>query len=351
MAEYLLESFQKELSQIKEYIKHIHEVNKLGSVEALDDDVFKSFKKHFISFDTDKKLFEYKAIIISLYGLLEKYIEIWVKEYLSELSELISYSNLPENIRNSHFELSMKLITMVVEGRWVKYNHLNKEEVLKKLSNCLEKPSMYSFNTEAFTMQSGNLTHKRIEEIFKTLDIQISKKLIKNTQLNLLIGISDDRITHTEGNILYAKINDLVERRNDIAHGVEIIDNLLGLSEIEPYIEFFEKYCMAIFSILEEKNIENSTFEKYQEINQKCVLLNKSIIVFAMENYEIRIKDWIIIETSANRFYKKQIQSLGKDNRNDYTELQIAQQTDIAIKIDNGEQLPINGNCKFYIKK
>ena len=353
MEKYLLEDFQNELSQIKEYIKHIKKVNDLVDIEVPDEPVFQEFKTHFLSFRNDKKLFEYKSIIISLYGLLEKYIELWAQAYLSSLSSLVSYGNLSESLKNKHFELSMKLINVVIEGRQVKYSKLNKEDVVKKLNNCIENHSSYDFNVEAFTMQSGNLTHRRIEDIFNSIDISISKELIKNTELVTLIGLGDSQIQNTESNVLFGKINELVDRRNTIAHGA-IIDNLLGLSELEPYIEFLEKYCVAIFCLLAEKDIENQTIEKYREVSCQGVFTDKTVVGISAENSKIKIGDWIIIKTAEQgneHFYKKAIKSLGKDSKNDYSELDIKEKTNVAIGIDNQEQLPITTQCTLYIEK
>jgi len=351
MKKYLLEDFKREISQIKDYIKHIQQVNDLVEIEVPSAAIFQKFKNHFISFKTDKKVFEYKAIIISLYGLLEKYIELWIKDYLDELSRLISYDKLPEIIRKSHFEFSLKLINIVIQGRLDKYSHLKKEDILKKLNNCIENSLNYGLNVDAFTIQSGNLKHNRIEEIFKSIDIIIGEKLIKNAELNMLIGVSQDRIKNLESSVLFGKINELVERRNTIAHGATI-DDLLGLSELNPYIDFLEKYCIAIFDVLEEKIIENQTIQKYEKINLVDVY-NKSIIAFSIENYEIKIGDWVIIkiaEQNNERFYKKEIKSVGKEGRNDYVELKIKEKTNVAIGIDNQESLPITKSCTFYLE-
>lgn len=317
------ESFQAELSQIKDYIKHIKQVNDLMSVDIIQNSsVFQIFRTHFILFQTDKKIFEYKAIIISLYGLFEKYIELWVKEYLECLSRVFDYNKLSDNIKNKHFELSMKLIGIVVDGRYAKYSSLKKEDILYKLNKCITNNQLYDFNLDAFTMQSGNLTHSRIEEIFKTIDIIISKELIKNIELVILTELSVDQIQNKESSVIFAKVNELVERRNAIAHGA-IIDNLLGLSELERYIEFLEKYCFAIFGVLDEMDIRNHTIEKYQQVSCKGVFSGKEIIGVSIENYTIKTGDWIIIETvekGNKHFYKKEIKSLGKSSQNDYSE-------------------------------
>lgn len=326
----------------------------MAAIIVPDESVFQDFKTHFLSFRNDKKLFEYKAVVISLYGLLEKYIEQWLQEYLTRLSSFVAYENLSDSFKNKHFDLSMKLISIVNEGRHSKYNHLKKEDVLKKLNTCIENAQSFDFNVEAFTMQTGNLTHTRIEEIFKAVDISIGKELLKNSELIALIGIRPDQnqISNTEANVLFGKINELVERRNTIAHGAKI-DDLLELSALAPYIEFLEKYCIAIFRVLEESDTKNHTIQKYQKINPIKVY-EKKIIAFSIENYEIKTDDWIIIKTAEKgneHFYKMKIISLGKDGKNDYSELKIEEKIDIAVGIENTDQLPITLKCTFYVEK
>ncbi|MDM8551317.1 hypothetical protein QUF72_14630, partial [Desulfobacterales bacterium HSG2] len=86
-----LENFKKEVNQIRKYIKHIQYVNDVESYTVLETDneqikvIVNSLKQHYRDFGIDKKVFEYKATIISLYGLLEKFVELWIKEYLDAL--------------------------------------------------------------------------------------------------------------------------------------------------------------------------------------------------------------------------------------------------------------------------
>ena len=96
-----LESFKKELNKIEEYLKHIEYVNNVTAYSILESGnegeqinrLLNTLKEHDRSFNRDKRIFEYKASIISLYGLLEKYVEIWIKEYLNSLSEVVPKYN------------------------------------------------------------------------------------------------------------------------------------------------------------------------------------------------------------------------------------------------------------------
>jgi len=338
---------EREVGQIRHYITYLKYVDDLVKIPVSRNTPreLRRLKIHHETKYSDRKVFEYKAIIISLYGLLERYIEIWIKDYLDAIANLVSYNELDEKIRESHFELSTKLISMLIEDKWGKYDFLSKEGVLKNLHNCTENQPNYKLNAEAFTIQSGNLKHNRITLIFDNLNIKLNEKLIKNEALNQITGIDKKRIKNTNKDILYAKINDIVDRRNDIAHGTEI-DNLLGSSELISYIDFLEKYCQAIFDVLMQEYLRLESKHKFQQVEVVHKVLQRSIVAFEIEQYAINQGDMLIVETADGSFYKKEILELQKDNEK-YLTLSITSKEDIAVRV----KPPINENCTFYIQK
>lgn len=342
-------NFKKEVTQIRQYIQHIKYVDNVVkhtiTARGVDALHLHRLQIHARKHDRSKKEIEYKAIIISLYGLLERYIEIWVEEYLNTISMLAPYNLLYEKIRTSHFELSMKLIAKIIEGKWDKYELLSKEEVLKNLHNCLENQPNYKLNAEAFTIQSGNLKHNRIALIFDNLNIKLNDKLIKNEALNQITGIDKKGIKNANKDVLYSKINDIVDRRNIIAHGAEV-DNLLNNSELIPYIDFLEKYCQAVFEVLMWEYLRLESIHKFQQIEVVHKVWKRSIIGFEIEQYIISEDDMLIVETADGRFYKKPILGLEKDNI-PYPSLSITDKINIAVRVEP----PINKKCKFYIKR
>ncbi|MEP6580252.1 MAE_28990/MAE_18760 family HEPN-like nuclease, partial [Microcoleus vaginatus GB2-A3] len=180
-----LERFQTEVNQIREYLKHIQYVNTVVGHAVLEEEnqeikaLLNTLKEHDRSFRTAKRVFEYKAAIISLYGLLEQYVETWIKEYLDSLSRLVpEYNQIDKKIRNNHFELSLQLINILITRENVKYQHLTKEEVLRKLNHCLCTLTDYEINTEAFVLSCGNLKHNKIVDLFKLLNVDLNSELI-----------------------------------------------------------------------------------------------------------------------------------------------------------------------------
>ncbi|MCC3474274.1 MULTISPECIES: MAE_28990/MAE_18760 family HEPN-like nuclease [unclassified Microcoleus] len=334
-----LERFKAEVNQIREYLKHIQYVNDVVGYAILEEDnqeikaLLNTLKEHDRSFRTDKRVFEYKAAIISLYGLLEQYVETWIKEYLDSLSRLVpEYNQIDEKIRNNHFELSLKLIDILISREVAKYQHLTKEEVLRKLNNCMFTPINYQINTEAFVLSSGNLKHNKIVDLFKLLNVDLNSELIKSESLNKEIGLQSNQISNTEKDILYNKINDLVERRNQIAHGSETLD-ILGISGLEPYIKFLEVYCQTIFETLLEKFIKQESIHSFQKIEKIVNIFSSKILAFEIENYTLKVGDMVIVETAEGRFSKKPILEIQLDSIT-YQELTISEKTNISVRVE-----------------
>jgi hypothetical protein len=351
-----LERFKKELNQIREYLKHIQYVNDVAAYHVQDNDneqiknLLNTLSSHDRGFRTDRRIFEYKASIISLYGLIEKYVEIWIKEYLDFLSSVIpEYTQIHEKIRENHFELSLKLINTITTRESAKYQRLTKEEVLNKLNNCIVNPSKYQINADAFVLLSGNLKHNKIVELFNKLNLDLNDELLKNEELKNEIGLTPERISRIEKDILYKKINDLVERRNEIAHGSEKSteeDNLLQISELEPYIQFLEKYCQAIFQTLFEQVIKQESIYRFKKIENVIKIFGNKILAFEIENYTIKVGDMLIVETKEGQFYKKPILTIQLKNES-YQELTVLEKTNIAISVEP----KIKDNQTFYIVK
>jgi len=169
MLDIFLKNFEDDIASIREYIEHIHLINNIAENNRQSSEgSLKAFNNHLSSFGSSKKIFEYKSIIVSLYGILERHINIWIREHIDRLPKLIlNYDHLPEKLQKNHFDFSIKLISLIAENRFAKYESLKKEDILFKLNDCLKNTDSYSFNSEAFMPSSGNLKHSKIVEAFR----------------------------------------------------------------------------------------------------------------------------------------------------------------------------------------
>ena len=343
-----LDDFLLDIKNIREYLKHIELIDKVAiKNKDQDEESIKLFTEHFKQFHIEKKIFEYKAIIISLYGILERYIELWIKDHLNNLPKLVpTYNQLPKNLKESNFNLSIKLILIINENRHAKFDHLKKENILTNLNSCTNETSNFEINSDAFVISSGNLKHRKIIELFKPLDIDLKQMLQKNPEFSDYLSKKFGKnISNLDAGIVYGRIDDLVTRRNDISHG-STIDELLNISAFEEYIEFLEKYATAIFHILVKKELEYASIHLYHKIENVINIFRGEILAFELENYKIRLGEDIIICTSNNNFYKQKILEIQVD-KNSYNELEVKNKTKVAVNLGSS----ITKNQTFYMKK
>jgi len=323
-----LENFKKDINNIEEYIKHIEFVNEIEE-NNIEDESIKQFLKHFDAFKREKKRFEHRAVIISLYGILENHINLWVKEHINNIPLILKDDSLlSPKIKDFHFKLSIDLITTILKQKNnPKYEDMDKDKILKKLNS-----DDFELNSEAFISSSGNLTHQKIVELFAPLEIN-KKKINKN------LVIKKRQST----------IDTLILLRNEISHGTNIAETLIDFS---VYINSLKDYGEALFYILQEKEDEYQiAYEiKYEffKIEKVHNIINNSILLFELKNNSIKIGDVIIIESSNGDLYKKEILSIEIDEvKIDKVETE----NRIDVGVDLTSDFNIKRNQNFYIKK
>jgi len=342
-----IEIFIDDINNIRMYIKYIELVNKIEiNNRVSDDELLIKFREHLHTYGVSKKLFEYKAITISLYGILEKHIGLWISEYIEQLPKIVlNYNDLTEKFRKDHFNLSVKLISLICENKYSKYENIKKEDVLARLNSCIDNPHSYELNGDAFYLHSGNLKHSKIVEAFNYLDIKLTARLkvVGRRTEGFLCGSGEN--VSNRGDELFKMIDDLVVRRNEIAHG-ENIDNILNISEFGDYVDFLEGYGKSIFQTLVEKNNEYEANHLYKKIdNVKGIHQAGSILCFEVENNEINKGDYIIMQIQDGSFFKKEILEIQKDNKN-FDSLSITSSENVGVNLGGG----LASSHTFFIK-
>lgn len=306
---------ENDLKELRSHLKFI---------ENLKVDILPANENYEYSKSSAKRKFDYSSAIISLYGLIENYIEKFCFEY-SEIIEnkIPSYEFLDSKFTDNHFDLSIELIKKVSEKKHLKYANISKEKLVRNLNDCLTIKQPYKLNREAFTINNGNLKHSKICETIGYLNIKLNDKLKQTKSFN----------TQTEN--AFNKVDDLVQRRNEIAHGN--VQQILDTTEIVPYVDFIEKYLVSIGEIL--KN-EIEQLEFLYKKKHKCILLNDTKVfngnIVGIPNgkeLNFTIGDKIIIEKSNNTMTAGEIVNL-KD----------FEDNSVTIKLNHN----IRPNYKFY---
>lgn len=332
---------KKNLREIGDYIVGIEAYNRLISYNIKKKKLSDSEKaildfKNYNS-NLNKKLFDYKTIIISLYGALEYFIEGLIKEYLDYLCQVVKeYKDLPQKIQDNHFELSADLIKNLKLQKY--QNILSKESIIINLNSCING-SNYKLNTEAYTYHSSNFRHDSINDFFSKVGIEGISNKTKEVQsfeqylVQQFPGIPISQIPDTK---VFEKITDLANRRNEISHGnqSEILSNMILIE----YICFIENYCDALNQIIFELILPF-------EIEDKAIplmpinIFNNRIICVNLKNKSIKVNDMLIAKTNDTKhkyLYGKikqlQVNNVSVDSIDSQQSIDVGIETDFNIK-------------------
>ncbi len=231
------------LLQLKKQLKSIRLHNECFSFlpKVLDNSTADSnafIKKNWVN----ERIFNFRSNIISLYGSFEQFIESSIKEYFGELLNIChSFSELDISIRNGYLD------------RWKSLHgklHYNKFQSLTPIFmvDSLYKSLVENKNeiiAESFLQNGGNYRNEEIKKSFATLGLTNYSETLRNYE-PLVSYFNENGFDN------YFKIDEIVERRNEIAHGSNS-DNLLNEEIVLDYVEFVEIYAESLTSYLEDQ--------------------------------------------------------------------------------------------------
>ena len=286
-----------------------------------------------------KKIIDYHAVIISLYGAFESFVESICTSYLKRLNEIIpTYESFPDKIKENHIIFSSELI---LELHKSKYSSLDQLNIIKNMYDCVNSQSPFRINCEAFIMHNTNLRPAVLNEIFTRIGINGICNQIKNTDLfrDYYAKKNDINSEQTASVIskldldeLFIKINDLIEKRNLVAHSW--IDETVDLNIIkEDYVAFFEVFCNALYHLLEESISGFEVLFKGKKITIVRIF-NKCILCFNNDNAAIRIGGKILIKKTDSSYTYGFIESI-EHNHQRIENVRDTENIDIGVKISS----------------
>lgn len=193
-----------------------------------------------------EKIFDYRANIISLYGAFEQFIEEVIRDYITELSTLVStFQELNSSITSSYLgrwkDLSGKLT-------WAKFSHISEQGLVTNLFDTIvnNRPNICP---DCFLQNGGNYRHDVIKEMMKSLGFNnYDSQLPLFDPLRTLL----DSKGLLNSEMKFMTLDDLVDRRNEIAHGT-ITLNILSNESCLDIVYYIECYAEAVSLFLNDE--------------------------------------------------------------------------------------------------
>lgn len=284
----MFKSFELPLVQLKERLQSIMEY--INTIYPPKDVISSSLVRSQLS---------YNAIIISLYGCYESFVDDILYIFIEQITnQSNSYLELPTEIKTNNLKLSSEFLNS--EQRFKNFG-LKKEEIIENIYSG-------KVTKKLLLKHSGNLSFNNLADYFGSLGVTDLANKIKKSQLFIQYYSESKAIDHksaenylkvTSSDIVFNILSDLILQRNSIAHSwksdekidFEIIGNE-WLKFIEAFCECLQEiiiYHYAKWLVSNNKLFQPSKFEVF----------GSSIVGF----YGIRLlwheNDKIIIKTST----------------------------------------------------
>jgi hypothetical protein len=246
-----------------------------------------------------KRQFDYNSIVISLYGLLEQFIEGLIRGYANRLNALTpDYGSLPEPIRNAHVELSFTLLSRIDQPRY--RGVVTRETLVANLHSCLSNAKPYTLNTEAFAHHSANFRVEVIDAAFARVGFPAISLRLRHFPAfaeyleSAFPGVELPRLTPEE---IFAILNDLAERRNEVAHGQP--SELLSNEILLQYVAFIEAYSSALYDAVNCDALLVECKSRGISLGAPIAVYNNNIVCVELKDTPIKVGDILIAQTGA----------------------------------------------------
>lgn len=357
---FYFDEYKKQLVEIKTFIRSVElqkdVISEMELLEKVDNKILNlSLQYSKIVKQVVESPIQYNAVIISIYGCFEQYIDNIFEEYCQALYDIIdNYDNLPKKMKEKHIK---KLGDFLSNPQRYKNYDLTDKQAVKNAAEAFNNPKEgFGNNKRLILTHGGNLKIEQITELASDLGIEdfeknvVSNYIFKGFFINREVFNEETytRLISSGSKQLFEMLDRLVEERNNVAHGW--VESRIKLSDISSeYIDYMECLAESILEVL----IKSIRITQYN--NGKMYLIGKPLKVIdhhivCINNQEILLhKGDYLFAVKNDKFKVLTIRSLQKDGVDiDGVE---EKNIDIGIGFEKRVDLNVDVEYEFYCER
>lgn len=347
----MIDSYLSLNKNLRDLIEHIENNNKIKSFindVQKEDSQFKQYSLWLDFNSVTSRVFEYNSYIISLYGFFEQFIEQTLAEYIDTICSLYSnYNHLPKEIIDNNIKKNAELLSLL---EYPKYKDVDGKYIIKNLYDSIHKKESI-INTIAFCHHTSNFRITGIIDYFKSVGVSnLGKNIGLHSPINKVLEDKYGNFSNLPITTIFSIIDELAERRNYIAHGVDK-DDILDSEQIINMCNFINDFSSSLSKSLNNSylNIIHLTENNKLTFNKKKLkaikIFGNKILCINSNNLNISLQSKILIVSNSIPSYKlsniNNIQYNGKNIK----EISPSLSVDIGLELSE----KIKDKNKFYL--
>lgn len=297
----------------------------------------------------------YNAIIISLYGCYENFIDDILKEYLSEIIKIDSkYNSLNSEIKKKYMEKATEYLAN--PQRFINYG-MSVEDLVESLYQCIKEDNCQKMNLDLVLKHPANLKIEQVNTLLMEIGINNPiKNIIKSdkykdyyrNEKDIVETYNDeDDIVEKNNEILFSTLIELVDRRNSVAHSWKE-DERISLKEINKrFVVFIKMFCGCIYElVVTTYMLKLKECEKLSEFKIIYNVFNNKILCVNGETSRLKKGDNLLVyNQNINRWYTTEVKKIQVNSK----EVDKIEQDNIDIGLELFSK--VKKDYKFYYIK
>lgn len=205
---------------------------------------------------SDHRIFTYVACISALYAAFESYAErlaFRFTQIMLDSPDFLTEDELNKLRKRYAANASALLSQNLGSGR---YQDVTQLDVAKSLASCLDESSAYDIRLEVLSLHSANLRWDTLASLFGWVIEDLRASVAKSDAVDKWLALrqSSDK---TAAESIDRILDDLIERRNEVAHR-GIPAEILSPDSIIDIVEYIEVISLGIISCLGGRILDTS---------------------------------------------------------------------------------------------
>lgn len=312
--------FENRINEVGSFINNMMSKSDVLS-ELLKADLSENQREYlnYLQSSTGKTI-QYNAVIISLYGSFENYIDSIISNYLDIVfSNTETYEALPDKIQGKY---KNKIGEFLSTPRHFYGIDIPLNNVIENYLEVLKSNFSGNINKEFLLMHSGNLRMEQVCSVMTELGIEnmgqkiFKHPLMKNFQIDALGFDENDYELKVSRNRpeLSIHLDKLVEQRNSVAHGW-VEENRISVHDLTTYvIPFLKILAQVILRLLLCESYKYVTLESTGFSKVPLTVIDNHIVCLHIEGQTINNGDYIIYDVK-NKLNCAQIKRIEIDRK------------------------------------
>jgi len=275
---------------------------------------------------TSWRIYDHCAAMSRIYALFEQFCESILADWIDFRVLNVAFNSLPAKLQDSY---AAGFASILSDIHKVRFNHISSSDLIAEYHKALKGEIGYRLTSECLTHHKGNIRWDDINVMFERCGIPLLGEWVANHQ-------SLAHHFQTKSKILeqtISRLSEFVQYRNDSAHALVEIDEILGHDEIVDLADFVMSFCLCLSDYVEKSSIEHLMSSGLAtKIGVVAEIKRNNIVVCNVEGATVKMGDVIHLITSNSYGVRTVCGLMLNDVSTD--KVVVANAVELGIKLD-----------------